>query len=38
MTRLIIAFCALLILGGCAYGPAACHTAGEDYTAADACR
>jgi hypothetical protein len=38
MTRLLIALCALLILGGCgAYSPAACHTAGEDYTAADAC-
>jgi hypothetical protein len=37
MTRLLIAVCALLIVGGCAYSPVSCHTAGEDYTAADAC-
>ena len=25
-------------LAGCAYTPPLCHTAGEDYTAGDACR
>jgi hypothetical protein len=36
--RLPIAILFALILGGCAYVPASCHTAGEDYTATDACR
>ena len=27
----------LLFLAGCSHVPAPCHTAGEDYTAADAC-
>lgn len=36
--RLLIGFLVALILGGCAFVPPSCHTAGEDYTAADACR
>ena len=36
--RLLIATITLVLAAGCAYGPPACHTAGEDYTAADACR
>lgn len=36
--RLLIAAFAALILTACAYAPPACHTGGEDYTAADACR
>ena len=35
--RLMIVLLAALVLGGCAYGSAPCHTAGEDYTAGDAC-
>jgi hypothetical protein len=27
----------LVALAGCAYTPPLCHSAGEDYTAADAC-
>ena len=33
---LIVSF--FLVLAGCAYTPPLCHAAGEDYTAADACR
>jgi hypothetical protein len=35
--RLLIAAIALVLVAGCAYAPPTCHTAGEDYTAADAC-
>lgn len=36
--RRLIAAITLVLVAGCAYAPPACHTAGEDYTAADACR
>ena len=36
--RLWIALLVALFVGGCAYVPASCHTAGEDYTGLDACR
>jgi hypothetical protein len=37
MTRAILII-VVLALGGCAYTMPQCHSAGEDYTAADACR
>ena len=37
MSRFLAAAFVLLVLAGCSQVPASCHTAGEDYTAPDAC-